>query len=81
MLTPVEYKLILIFLKSKNNALSRDIILEKLWDIDGDFIDINTLNVYIKRLREKIEDNSKKPKYIETIRGIGYRWAEEILEK
>ncbi|SHF12991.1 response regulator transcription factor [Clostridium fallax] len=81
MLTPVEYKLILIFLKSKNNALSRDIILEKLWDIDGDFIDSNTLNVYIKRLREKIEDNSKKPKYIETIRGIGYRWAEEILEK
>ncbi len=56
--------------------LSRNILLEKIWDVDGSFVDGNTLNVYIKRLREKIEEDSKKPKYIETVRGIGYRWSE-----
>lgn len=56
--------------------LSRNILLEKIWDVDGSFVDGNTLNVYIKRLREKIEKDPKKPKYIETVRGIGYRWSE-----
>ena len=54
--------------------LSRNKILEKLWDVTYDFINDNTLSVYIKRLREKIEDDSSKPKYIITVRGLGYKW-------
>ncbi len=49
--------------------LSRNVLLEKIWDVDGSFVDGNTLNVYIKRLREKIEKDPKKPEYIETVRG------------
>ena len=77
-LTPAEYKLLLILIKNKGNILSREVLLEKLWDIDANFVDGNTLNVYIKRLREKIEDDYKNPKYIETVRGLGYRWSEEV---
>lgn len=73
-LTPAEYRLLLILIKNKGNVLERGVLLEKLWDVDGNFVDGNTLNVYIKRLREKIEDNPKEPKYIETVRGIGYMW-------
>lgn len=79
-LTPIEYKLLLILLKNKSNVLSRNVLLEKLWDIDGSFIDGNTLNVYIKRLREKIEDNNKNPNYIKTVRGIGYKWSKDVKE-
>ncbi|MEG2353311.1 MAG: response regulator transcription factor [Clostridium sp.] len=75
-LTAAEYKLLLILIENKGNVLERAVLLEKLWDVDGNFIDANSLNVYIKRLREKIEDNVKKPYYIETVRGIGYRWVE-----
>lgn len=74
-LTPAEYRLLLILMKNKGNVLERGVLLEKLWDVEGNFVDGNTLNVYIKRLREKIEDNPKEPKYIETVRGIGYRWS------
>ncbi|HID0816953.1 response regulator transcription factor [Clostridium botulinum] len=76
LLTAGEYKLLLILLENKGNVLSRNILLEKIWDVDGSFVDGNTLNVYIKRLREKIEKDPKKPEYIETVRGIGYRWSE-----
>ncbi|CAM2919005.1 response regulator transcription factor [Hathewaya histolytica] len=76
-LTSGEYKLLLILVENKGNVMSRNLLLEKLWDVDGNFIDGNTLNVYVKRLREKIEDDSKDPKYIETVRGIGYRWSEK----
>ena len=55
-------------------VLSRAQILEKLWDVTYDFINDNTLSVYIKRLREKIEDDSSKPQYILTVRGLGYKW-------
>lgn len=69
-LTSGEYKLLLIFLENKNQTLTRNTLLEKLWDIDGDFINDNTLTVTIKRLREKLQAD----KYIiKTIRGIGYR--------
>lgn len=71
-LTSAEYKLLLILLENKGNVLTRKQILEKLWDIEGDFIEEKTLNVYIKRLREKIGD-SKDNSYIETVRGIGYK--------
>lgn len=73
-LTSVEYKLLLILIQNKNLVLSRTKILEKLWDVTYDFVNDNTLTVYIKRLREKIEDDSTNPKYILTVRGVGYKW-------
>jgi len=76
--TSVEYKLLLAFMQNGGQVLSRNTILEKLWDIDGEFIDDNTLSVYIKRLREKLEEDSKNPRYIITIRGLGYKWNEEV---
>lgn len=77
-LTPSEYKLLQILMENPKQALDRTILLQKLWDIDGDFIDDNTLSVYIKRLREKIEEDSTNPKYIKTIRGIGYKWDKNV---
>ncbi len=73
-LTSAEYKLLLILIQNKNMVLSRAQRLEKLWDVTYDFINDNTLSVYIKRLREKIEDDSSKPQYILTVRGLGYKW-------
>ena len=73
-LTSAEYKLLLILIQNKNMVLSRAQILEKLWDVTYDFINDNTLSVYIKRLREKIEDDSSKPQYILTVRGLVYKW-------
>lgn len=74
-LTAVEYKLLLVLIENKGNVINRGTIVEKLWDIDGNFVDYNTLNVYVKRLREKIETETDK--HIETIRGIGYMWKNE----
>ena len=73
-LTTIEYKLLLLLIKNNGN------VLERLWDTDGNFVDGNALTVYIKRLREKVEDDIKNPIYIETVRGIGYRWAKEAKE-
>jgi DNA-binding response OmpR family regulator len=72
-LTSLEYRLLLIFANNQGQVLSRNQLLECLWDFAGDFVNDNTLTVYIKRLREKIEDNSQKPKIIITVRGIGYK--------
>lgn len=74
-LTAVEYRLLLTLIKHSEQILSRNTILENLWDIDGEFIDDNTLSVYIRRLREKIEDNASMPVHILTVRGIGYKWT------
>ncbi|MGL4771942.1 MAG: response regulator transcription factor [Clostridium sp.] len=74
LLTGVEYKLLIIFMSNPQKVMSREQIIHKLWDIDGEFVDNNTLSVYIRRIREKIEDDSKEPKYIKTLRGIGYKW-------
>lgn len=71
-LTATEYKLLLTFLNNKGVILTRTRLLENLWDVEGDFINDNTLTVYIKRLRDKIEDNPSKPQLIKTIRGLGY---------
>lgn len=76
-ITGREYKLLKMFMENQNQTLTRESILEKLWDIEGDFVNDNTLTVTIKRLREKIEDNSSKPKIIKTIKGIGYRMESE----
>lgn len=79
-LTAIEYKLLLLLIKNNGNVLERNLLLERLWDTDGNFVDGNALTVYIKRLREKVEDDVKAPEYIETVRGIGYRWAKEVKE-
>lgn len=75
-LTSVEYKLLLLLIENKGNVLTRKTLLEKLWDIEGDFIEENTLTVYINRVREKIKENKERP-YIKTVRGIGYKWIGE----
>ncbi len=75
-LTAGEYKMLLYFLQNQGVILSRNLILEHLFDNNGNFIDDNTLSVYIKRLREKLGDTDKKHPYIKTVRGIGY-----IMEK
>lgn len=71
-LTAMEYKLLLSLIKNRGKVLSRTALLENLWDIDGDFIEDNTLTVYIKRLRDKIEEEPNKPAVIKTVRGLGY---------
>lgn len=71
-LTAMEYRLLLILLNNRGCVLSRTQLLENIWDVAGDFVEDNTLTVYIKRLRDKIEENPTDPKYIKTIRGLGY---------
>ncbi|WMM25157.1 response regulator transcription factor [Tissierella sp. MB52-C2] len=77
-LTPSEYKLLNILMNNSHQVLSRTKILENLWDVDGEFVDDNSLSVYIRRLREKIEENSSEPLYIKTIRGVGYIWDRDV---
>lgn len=72
-LSALEYRLLLVFLNNRGAVLSRTRLLECIWDIAGDFVNDNTLTVYIKRLREKIEDDPQSPVIIKTIRGLGYR--------
>ena len=72
-LTALEYKLFLTLLNNCGQILSRDQLLEGIWDIAGDFVNDNTLSVYIKRLREKLEDDPQNPKMIQTVRGLGYK--------
>ena len=73
-LTSGEYKLLCFLMENPNIVLSKDQILEKLWDINDNYIDNNSVTVYIRRLRVKIEDNPSHPKMIQTIRGLGYKW-------
>ena len=77
-LTSLEYKLLLTFLSNPRQILSRNRLLEVLWDIDGEFVDDNALSVYIRRLREKIEVYADRPELIVTVRGSGYKWNEEV---
>ncbi|MDE5620003.1 MAG: response regulator transcription factor [Ruminococcus sp.] len=72
-LSALEYRLLLVFINNKNAVLSRTRLLESIWDIAGEFVNDNTLTVYIKRLREKIEKAPQNPEIIKTVRGIGYR--------
>lgn len=73
-LTAAEQRLLILFLQNPGMVLSRDIILERLWDSHGDFVDDNTLSVYIRRLRSKIEDDPNHPARLLTVRGMGYKW-------
>ncbi len=71
-LTAMEYRLLLTFLNNRGKVLTRNRLLEDIWDVDGDFVNDNTLTVYIKRLRDKIERNPACPSIIKTVRGLGY---------
>ena len=72
-LSALEYRLLLVFINNRGCVLSRNQLLSAIWDIAGDFVNDNTLTVYIKRLREKIEDDPQNPTIIKTVRGLGYR--------
>ena len=71
-LTALEYRLLLTFLNNRGVVLTRTALLQDMWDVDGDFVNDNTLTVYIKRLRDKIEEDPSDPKIIKTVRGMGY---------
>ncbi len=73
-LTSVEYRLLCLFMQNPRILLSKERIMQRLWHCRESFIDDNTLAVYISRLREKIEDDPKRPLSLVTIRGMGYRW-------
>lgn len=72
-LSALEYRLLLMFAGHTGEVLSRERLLEEIWDAAGDYVNDNTLTVYIKRLREKLEDDPSSPCLIRTVRGIGYR--------
>lgn len=73
LLSALEYRLLLVFLNHRGEVLSRTRLLEEIWDAAGDFVNDNTLTVYIKRLREKIEKDPAAPEIIKTVRGLGYK--------
>lgn len=75
-LSKLEYRLLLYLIENKNHILSKDQILEKIWDSNGKYVDNNTLSVNISRLRTKIEDDASNPVHIKTVHGIGYIWKE-----
>lgn len=75
LLSAVEYKLLLYFMENNGQILSKENILESVWDIDGKFVDENIVSVNIRRLRMKIEEDSSDPKYIKTIHGLGYMFS------
>ena len=76
-LTAAEQRLLILFLQNPGMILSRNSILERLWDSPSDFVDDNTLSVYIRRLRRKIEDDHNHPAWLLTVRGTGYKWQSE----
>lgn len=76
LLTALEYRLFLIFANHIGQVLTRTQLLDRIWDVGGDFVNDNTLTVYIKRLREKLEDNPQSPTIIRTVRGMGYKVGE-----
>ena len=75
-LTATELRLLEYFLKNRGQVLTREQILENVWDSYENFVDERTLNVNVRRLREKIEKDPKNPRYIVTMFGIGYKWKE-----
>ena len=75
-LTSAEYRLLCLLVENAGKVVSRDYILNELWDGTGNFVDDNTLSVYIRRLREKVETDASHPKHLITVRGFGYQWKE-----
>lgn len=76
-LTATELRLLACFLRNKGQVLTRQMLLEQLWDDHGSFVDDNTLSVYMRRLREKIEQDPSHPQHLCTVRGLGYEWREQ----
>lgn len=74
-LTTAEYRLLCYLMQNPNTVLTREIILDRLWDNEGNYVDDNTLSVYVRRLRNKIEDNPESPAFLLTIRRRGYKWS------
>lgn len=72
-MSALEYRLLLIFINNKGIVMTRNKLLEEIWDAAGEYVNDNTLTVYIKRLRQKIEDDPQEPVLIRTVRGMGYR--------
>lgn len=74
-LSKTEQKLLRLLIENRGNTVSRETLLDRIWTDGADYVDENALSVCIKRLRDKLEDNSSKPKYIKTVYGIGYTWV------
>lgn len=77
-LTAKEYRLLSFFMQNPMRILTKNQLLEAIWDIDGNFVDENTLAVNIRRLREKIEENPSEPEYIKSVRGLGYLFEKKV---
>ena len=75
-LTNAEYRLLCLLIRNVNRIVTREIILSELWDEAGNFVDNNTLSVYVRRLREKVEADPSHPRHLITVRGFGYQWKE-----
>lgn len=77
-LTGAEYRLLCLLVRNAGRVMTREVILNELWDDAGEFVDDNTLSVYVRRLREKVEDNPSQPRRLRTVRGFGYQWKEDV---
>jgi DNA-binding response OmpR family regulator len=77
----LEYRLLLVFINNPKSIITMSRLLDELWDAAGEFVNDNTLTVYIKRLREKIENNPSGPQIILTVRGTGYRLGDRYASK
>ena len=73
-LTQAEFRLLCLLVRNAGRVVTREVILNDLWDNAGDFVDDNTLSVYVRRLREKVEQDPSQPRYLLTVRGYGYQW-------
>ncbi len=78
-LTSAEYRLLCLLVRNVNRIVTREIILRELWDEAGNFVDDNTLSVYVRRLREKAEADPSHPQHLITVRGFGYQWKEAAI--
>lgn len=78
-LTSAEYRLLCLLVRNVNRIVTREIIINELWDATGNFVDDNTLSVYVRRLREKVEADPSHPEHLVTVRGFGYQWKEGSL--
>ena len=75
-LTGAEYRLLCLLVRNADHVVTRDAILSELWDDAGNYVDSNTLSVYVRRLREKVEADPSHPLHLLTVRGFGYQWKE-----
>ena len=75
-LSGTEYRILELLIDNRSQVMTREMLLQKIWDIDENYVDENTLNVYIRRLRRKLEKDQKNPEYIITVFGIGYTFGD-----